>query len=103
MLPHQPAVTVRAGDAIPDSYFVSLVDGASVDNVTAAHGLTKSHVFSAVFNGFSAAVPPGNRGYAPSVFRRHAVPYSWFGGITSIHQQRRNSGCLNSLAGSPLG
>ncbi len=79
-------VTVRAGDSIPDSYIISLVDGASVDDVAAAHGLTKGYVFRAVLNGFSATVPPGNRVYAPSVFRRHAVTYLWCGGITSIHQ-----------------
>ena len=52
MLPHQPVVTVRAGDSIPDSYIISLVDGASVDDVAAAHGLTKGYVFRAVLNGF---------------------------------------------------
>ena len=45
-------VTVSAGDSIPDSYIISLVDGASVDDVAAAHGLTKGHVFRAVLNGF---------------------------------------------------
>ncbi len=49
----------RAGDAVPDSYIISLVDGASVDDVAAAHSITKGHVFNAVFNGFSATVPPG--------------------------------------------
>lgn len=49
----------RAGDAVPDSYIIILVDGASVDDVASAHGLSKGRVFSSVFNGFSAIVPPG--------------------------------------------
>lgn len=47
-----------AGDHVPDSYIVVLQQGASPDDVIAAHGLARGRTFSAVFNGFSALVPP---------------------------------------------
>lgn len=48
-----------SGDVVPDSYIVVLQDGASIDDVAAAHGVTKTHVYKAVFNGFAGKVPPG--------------------------------------------
>jgi subtilisin family serine protease len=38
---------------------VVLQDAASVDDVASAHGVAKSHVYDAVFNGFAGKVPPG--------------------------------------------
>lgn len=48
-----------SGDVVPDSYIVVLQDGASVDDVASAHGVAKTHVYNAVFNGFAGKVPPG--------------------------------------------
>ncbi|MBM3932786.1 MAG: hypothetical protein FJ319_00520 [SAR202 cluster bacterium] len=46
------------GDHVLDSYIVVLKAGASADKVAATHKLDRGHRYQAVFNGFSAKVPP---------------------------------------------
>ena len=48
-----------SSDVVPDSYIVVLQEDASPDDVASTNGVTRKHVYSSVFNGFSGKVPPG--------------------------------------------
>ncbi|MEE8519530.1 MAG: S8 family serine peptidase [Dehalococcoidia bacterium] len=49
----------EASDHIPGSYVVILEDGVSPDDVAGSAGVGRGSVFTSVFNGFVADVPPG--------------------------------------------